>query len=268
MSDIAFLGGGNMASAIAHGITNSLRDLSLSVYDKNTEKLNYWTSKGVLGFLMPNEELSESRLWILAVKPQNMKELCESITPFIQPDTLILSVAAGITTSSISKWLCDHTSIIRCMPNTPSTIGIGATAVYARESVSKRDLDFVLSLLSTIGTTEVLNDEGLLDAVTGLSGSGPAYVYYFLESLIEGGIGLGLTKETAKSLAIQTVIGATQLAQTSEDSIARLRENVTSKGGTTKAALDILKKNNFKNIVIEAMKAAKDRAAELSKEFK
>lgn len=271
MSDIAFLGGGNMASAIMNGINRGIKSgdlpqLIVDVFDKNKDKLEIWASLGASGFLNVQENLSNTKLWILAVKPQNMRELCESIAKYIREDTLILSVAAGLSTEVISSWLSGHKKIVRCMPNTPTSIGMGATGIFAPKSVTEQEYSMIKSILRTTGLTIELQDEYLMDSVGALSGSGPAYIFYFIEALVEGGVELGLDRNTSEELAIKTVIGAGLLASNSDTPVSKLRENVTSKGGTTRAALDVFEKNNFKEIVKDAMKAARNRSEQLSKE--
>ena len=176
-----------------------------------------------------------------------------------------------ITIDSLSKWLGSSSQsfghIVRCMPNTPALVAAGVTGMAATSSLSEQERALASNLLTAVGEVVWVETDQLIDAVTALSGSGPAYVFLFLESLIQGAVELGLTADQAKKLALATLAGSTQLAQASDDTPDVLREKVTSKGGTTAAALDVFKNSNFTEIVKQAMRAADERAAELSKEF-
>jgi pyrroline-5-carboxylate reductase len=189
----------------------------------------------------------------------------------LQDDTLVISIAAGIPSTAIAQWLGTPqrpwTRLVRCMPNTPALIGAGASALMAMEGVSEDDKLIAQQLLRAVGQAVWVDSDHEIDIVTSLSGSGPAYVFLFLEALIQGGVGQGLSEDQARTLALATVTGATQLAALSHESLAVLRERVTSKGGTTAAALNVLQSRQFSDAVQAAMQAAADRAAELSIEF-
>ena len=195
-----------------------------------------------------------------------MKEAIDQTKSYLKPDTLVISVAAGLTTTTLCEWL-NHTNLIRTMPNTPSMIGQGVTGLYACSGVSQESIGLATQLLEAVGQVVRVNDENLLNAVTALSGSGPAYVFLFIESLIAGAMKLGLTEEAAKASAIQTILGSALLAKQSPDSPEVLRKNVTSKGGTTAAALAQFEQKGFAQMVEEAMLAASRRAEELSQEL-
>src|SRR5690606_8305227 len=204
-------------------------------------------------------------------KPQYLKAAVESCRPYLQDDTLVISIAAGISAETISQWLGGAgrpwTRLVRCMPNTPALIGSGASGLMALDGASEDDRAVAQQLMRAVGEVVWVQSDAQIDAVTALSGSGPAYVFLFLESLIKGGIDLGLSDDQARTLALATLNGATQLAALSHESLAVLRERVTSRGGTTAAALDVLNGKEFPAIVQQAMQAARERAAELSSEF-
>jgi pyrroline-5-carboxylate reductase len=219
----------------------------------------------------PDAHLRNHQVWIFAVKPQQMKDVVLQCKPWMSPDTLVISIAAGISISSLANWLGSPTvpfnNIVRCMPNTPALVGAGVTGLAAPSVLSAENKIRATNLLSAVGQTVWVKDDAAIDAVTALSGSGPAYVFLFLEALIKGGEDLGLTTDQAKVLALATFAGATKLATDSPETPSTLRERVTSKGGTTAAALSVFKESHFVEIVTRAMSAADRRAAELSKEF-
>lgn len=269
---IAFIGGGNMATALAAGLIGKRCGAhDVHVIDVNEPVLARWSEQGTTVASSPDATLAERRMWIFAVKPQYLEQAVAQCRPFLQDDTLVVSVAAGVSSETLSHWLGSpgkpFTRIVRCMPNTPALIGSGASGLLALQGVSDDDKMVVQQLLRAVGEVVWVESDAQIDAVTALSGSGPAYVFLFLEALIQGGIEQGLTDDQARSLALATLTGATQLAALSHESLATLRERVTSKGGTTAAALAVLQDRAFPAIVQQAMRAAHDRAAELSKEF-
>lgn len=269
---LAFIGGGNMASALSAGLVGKRCSASdVLVIEPNAELRDKWAEQGVLTQVQAHEQLRNHRVWVFAVKPQVMKQVVQECKAYLQPDTLIISVAAGIAATDIARWLGDdnqpYARVIRCMPNTPAFIGCGATGLLALDAVPERDKNVANQLLSTVGETVWVDSDEQLDGVTALSGSGPAYVFLFLEALIAGGIEQGLTPEQSRKLALATLNGATQLAALSPETPETLRKRVTSQGGTTAAALDVLFAARFEETVKRAMAAAKRRAAELSVEF-
>jgi pyrroline-5-carboxylate reductase len=208
---------------------------------------------------------------ILATKPTHIHDVCQALSnrpDMMGPDTLVLSIAAGRTVTSIASALPPRTPIIRAMPNLPASIGCGVTALFAPATTPAPIRDIAQTLCATVGDVVWINDEGLMDAVTALSGSGPAYVFLLIEEMARAGVALGLPVDTAMRLSRQTVIGAANLAATSPDITAEtLRQNVTSPGGTTAAALDILmngKDHTMADLFAHALTAARDRSRELS----
>lgn len=269
---LAFIGGGNMASALSAGLIGKRCAADeVLVIDPNESVRQKWHQQGARAAAQIDEQLAQQRIWFFAVKPQQMKAVVRQCQPFIQPNTLIISVAAGIAADDIARWLGQerqpHQRVIRCMPNTPALIGCGATGLMALDAVDANDKRIAEMVFKTVGEFVWVKDDQAIDAVTALSGSGPAYVFLFLEALIRGGIEQGLSAEQARKLALATVSGATELAALSPLPLEQLRANVTSEGGTTAAALHVFNQQHFTTIIQHAMQAAKDRAAELANEF-
>ena len=269
---IAIVGGGNMANALVSGwLKQGCPASQIHIIELSEELRAQWQARGVSVSAQPDALLSQHTVWVFAVKPQQMREVVLSTKQYLQSDTLVISIAAGISIASLSKWLGSDSEgyghIVRCMPNTPALVAAGVTGMAALPVLSAQEREVATSLLSAVGQAVWVDNDQSIDAVTALSGSGPAYVFLFLESLIEGAIELGLTTEQARTLALATLTGSTKLAAESVEPASVLRERVTSKGGTTAAALDVFKNRNFTEIVKKAMCAADQRAAELSKEF-
>ncbi len=269
---IAFIGGGNMATALGAGLIGKRCGAhDVHVVDTNAPVLERWAQQGTSVASSPDAALAGRRVWIFAIKPQYMKEAVQSCRPFLQDDTLVISVAAGISSATLSQWLGvpgqPWTRLIRCMPNTPALIGAGASGLLAAPGVSEDDKLLAQQLLRAVGEVVWVASDNEIDAVTALSGSGPAYVFLFIDALIQGGVKLGLSEDQARTLALATLTGATQLAALSHESLAVLRERVTSKGGTTAAALAVFEDKQFVDVVQAAMQAAAERAAGLSGEF-
>ena len=260
-----------MASALASGLIGKRCAASdVHVIDIDENALSNWREKGVSTANSPDAVLSSRRVWIFAVKPQVMKETVAQCRPFLRPDTLVISIAAGIDSGTLARWLggdTPWTRLIRSMPNTPSLIGAGATGLLALPGVSEAERAVAQLLFKSVGEFIWVDDDTQLDAVTALSGSGPAYVFLFLEAMIQGALDLGLNAEQSRKLALATLHGATELAALSPESPATLRERVTSKGGTTAAALAVFQQQGFAPLVQQAMRAAYERAGELATEF-
>ncbi len=263
---IAFIGGGNMASAILGGLLRQgTRPDQLWVVDPSPEVATRLQAQGVRVIAQADTPLKQADLVVWAVKPQVFAQAASLALPFLS-SALHLSVAAGITSDSIAGWLGTQ-RIVRAMPNTPALVGLGQTGLFARGSVTPVDRQSVLNVLASTGQCTWVEQESLLDAVTALSGSGPAYFFYFIESMVRAGVAMGLSEAQAKQLAVGTMAGAAELARTSTDSPAVLREKVTSKGGTTYAALTHMMETKVGAHFEEALDKARARAAELGKEF-
>ncbi len=264
---LAFIGGGNMASAIIGGLLRQgLAATQIDVvepYAPQREKLT--TDFGVGVFEAAGEALAKAQVVVWAVKPQTFREAALAAAEYTR-GALHLSVAAGIRSDSMVRWLGTD-RIVRAMPNTPALLGLGMTGLYARPAADADDRQRVEAVVGTTSQFVWLPTESDLDAVTALSGSGPAYVFYFLEAMRRAGTEMGLSPETATQLAIGTFVGASQLAQASQDPPEVLRERVTSKGGTTYAALTSMAGNGVADAFVRAMLAAQQRARELGDEF-
>lgn len=266
---ITFIGGGNMASALIKGLISGGfspdQILVIEPSDQARTRISQDFSIHCIEDPHSDNVWQKSTLFVWAIKPQQMKEVCESLAPLCS-SALHLSVAAGISSSSLCEWLTTE-RVVRAMPNTPALIGLGQTGLFARPSVSQVEREQVERLIKGTGQCIWLADETLLDAVTAVSGSGPAYVFYFLEALSQAGIELGLSPDDSKQLAIGTFIGASQLALNSQETLSTLRERVTSKGGTTEAALAHMQECNIAEGFKESVKRAQEKALELGSNY-
>jgi pyrroline-5-carboxylate reductase len=265
---ITFIGGGNMASAIIGGLVRQGHPATaiqvVEPWDEQRTRLaQQFAGMAVMETASP--ALQASGLVVWAVKPQTFKDAAAQAQPFLV-DTLHLSVAAGITSDSIAAWL-GTPRIVRAMPNTPALVGLGMTGLFARPDVSAAERTLVETVVKTTGDLVWVDAEKQLDAVTALSGSGPAYVFYFLEAMRDAGTQMGLPPEVAQQLAVSTFMGAATLAQRSSEPLQTLREHVTSKGGTTYAAITSMEAAGVKAKFEDAMLAAQKRAEELGREF-
>jgi pyrroline-5-carboxylate reductase len=268
---IVFVGGGNMASAMIGGLLRSgflpgqIR--VIEPYAPQRERLI--AEFGVCVHEAFVADLARVDLVVWAVKPQTFKEAA-SACPEHMRHALHLSVAAGIRADSIAAWLGlapAQARIVRAMPNTPALVGLGMSGLYAMPAVARADRDLVEQVMAPTGQHLWFEQEVQLDAVTAMSGSGPAYVFFFIEAMQEAGVQMGLSAEQACQLAIQTFVGASELARASTDSPQELRAKVTSKGGTTQAAITAMQEAGLQQAFIAALKAAQHRARELGDEF-
>jgi pyrroline-5-carboxylate reductase len=268
---IAFIGGGNMAAALIAGLANKLTaGANIHVADPNADALaRLHQLYGVTTAAATGAAVGAADVIVLAVKPQSMREVAAQLLPFIDAARapLIVSIAAGIRGADLSRWLGGHGAIVRCMPNTPALIGQGITGMVAMPGVSAAQTRAADDILRAVGPTVWLDDESQIDAVTAVSGSGPAYVFYFIEAMQQAAEEMGLSAEQGKQLALATFTGAAQLALQSREPVALLRERVTSKGGTTYAALTSMESSGVKAAIIAAMKAAAARGKELGDEL-
>jgi len=266
---IGFIGGGNMAGALIGGlVAGGMAGARLHVVDPNAEARHRLEQQfGVGTAAEPGAALAACEVILLAVKPQQMQAVAAQLRPQLRAHQLVLSIAAGIRAADLSRWLGGHAAIVRAMPNTPALIGQGVTGLCALAGVSAAQRDSADAILRAVGATVWLDDENQIDAVTALSGSGPAYVFYFLEALQQAALELGLSEQQGTALALATFGGATQLAAQSSEPLALLRERVTSKGGTTHAALTSMEAAGVRPAIVAAVKAAAARSRELGAEF-
>ena len=264
---IAFIGGGNMASAIIGGLIRQGHPAHQIEVVEPWEEARVALQKnfGIQAQATASPALARAGIVVWAVKPQTFKDAAAQAREHTQ-HALHLSVAAGIRSDSIAQWLGSD-CIVRTMPNTPALVGKGMSALYARAGVSAAQRQSVEAIMATTGEFLWVNDEQQLDAVTALSGSGPAYVFYFLEAMARAGTAMGLTPAQAHQLAVGTFVGASELARRSDEPLEVLRQRVTSKGGTTYAALQSMEQDGVGEAFVRAMQAAQQRAHELGNEF-
>lgn len=264
---ITFIGGGNMATSLISGlISNDYPESSINVTEPDKDKgVALSRQFGIESFTENNQAIEQSEIIVLAVKPQVMQEVCKDIAKQVQVNKpLVISIAAGLLSKDIERWLGGNISMVRCMPNTPSLLNCGATGLFANENVSDEQKQQADAILATAGINVWVEKESLLDAVTAVSGSGPAYYFLFMEAMQDAAKKLGLNDEQAELLTQQTALGAARMAVESDDNAATLRAKVTSKGGTTEQAINTFEQNHLQDIVMQAMQAANDKAIELA----
>jgi pyrroline-5-carboxylate reductase len=267
---VAFVGGGNMArSLIGALLRNGTSAASISVAEPDRDiRSRLTTDFGVAAYAQGIDAVEQADIVMLSVKPQVMREVCNTLGPVLAARRpLIISVAAGLRIAQIDAWLGSGFPIVRCMPNTPALIGAGASGLCANAAVDAAGRDRAEAILAGSGLTVWIDHEDLMDTVTGISGSGPAYFFLFIEALEEAGVAQGLPRETARRLAIQTGLGAARMATEDTESPARLRERVTSPNGTTAAALEAFNAGGLRELVATAVDAATRRGRALSQEL-
>ncbi len=264
---IGFIGAGNMARSLIGGLISSgVKSDRLFVTDPNEDIRKSFTKDFSIKTFADNQELVEQcDVIVFAIKPQVLKMVATEINA--KNSALYLTIAAGIPSESLNNWLGSNKAVVRSMPNTPSLVLSGASGLYANSQVSEEQKEIAESILRAVGITVWVDDEAQLDAVTALSGSGPAYFFMVMEAMEKAGIELGLSAETSRLLAIQTGFGATKLALEMDDAPEELRKKVTSPGGTTEQAIKTFEEKGLVEIFSLAMKAARDRAEELAKEL-
>jgi pyrroline-5-carboxylate reductase len=264
---ITFIGGGNMAKAMIGGlIKRGYSPSRMHVVEMHKECCAALHNEfGVRATTELAAAVSHAETVILAVKPQNLQEVALQLAPLIE-GRLVISIAAGMRTRDMARWLGTH-NLVRCMPNTPALIRSGVTALYAMPAVSPEQCHRAEAVLAAVGSTLWIEDEELMDAVTAISGSGPAYVYYFIEAMQQGAYELGLDEAQARQLVLDTFLGASKLAEGSQEDVAVLRSRVTSRNGTTESALRCLDKNQVKMDIVAAIHAAAARSREMGDEL-
>ncbi len=267
---IGFIGGGNMATSLIGGlIADGTTPSQISVHEPDGQCAESLRQQFSVQLAADNTALVEqSDVVVLAVKPQVLRDVCQQIAETVQARRpLIVSVAAGIRISDINRWLGDGNAIVRTMPNTPALVQCGATGLYANTLVDEGQREVAERIMRAVGLTQWLENEALMDAVTALSGSGPAYIFLVIEALEEAGRKLGLSEEGSRVLALQTAFGAAKMALESSESSAELRRRVTSPGGTTERAIGILEEGDIRGLFEKALSGARDRAQELAEEL-
>jgi pyrroline-5-carboxylate reductase len=265
---IAIIGGGNMGVTYARAFvrSNIVPTAHLLIIEKHDEKRVVLKQEGIA--LLADDitaQIAEYDIIIVAVKPQDFITMSTQLKDFLKPNQLVLSIMAGITIATIANHLGGHQKIARAMPNTPAQLGFGISAFAIAPGAGQESISIIDTLLETTGKSIFMNDESLIDAVTAMSGSGPAYFYYFIKHMIEAGKQLGLEEHVSSLLAKQTMLGAFQMMVNSKDSLDHMISMVASKGGTTEAALNTFEQLGVGHGIQDAIKAAEKRAKELSK---
>lgn len=264
---ITFIGGGNMATSLIAGlISNDYATSDIHVAEPDQNKCDaLQTQYGIQAFTDNTLAIADANIIVLAIKPQIMQLVCKGIADSVQKTKpLVISIAAGLLSKDISRWLGGDVSMVRCMPNTPSLLNEGATGLFANDNVSAKQKSQADKILATAGINVWVDQETQLDAVTAVSGSGPAYYFLFMEAMQNAAEKLGLNKEQAKQLTLQTALGAARMAIESDDDASILRAKVTSKGGTTEQAIKTFEDKQLQDIVMQAMQAANDKAIDLA----
>lgn len=267
---ISFIGGGNMAQALISGLVGcGIEPNLITVADPSSDIREQLAAKG-LNTVDPMADAKSAvvgaDIVVLAVKPQMMKVVVGAFADALD-NQLVISVAAGLSTDLLSSMLGGYSNIVRAMPNTPSMIQMGATGLYGTDNISAEQKALATAVMEASGLVMWVDDEEHMHAVTAVSGSAPAYMFYFIESMVDKGIALGLDTEQASALALQTMIGAAKMAMNSEDTPAELRRKVTSPNGTTQAAVESMQANEIGRQIGEAMQACYDRSQALSEEM-
>ena len=267
--NIGFIGAGNMANSLIRGmLAKGYPAGQLYASDLDSAKLDGLQSECGIQIGSNAELVANCDVLVLAVKPQVMQKVCRELTKsFGEQAPLLVSIAAGITCQHLSTWLGLNTPIIRCMPNTPSLVGQGATGLFALPNVGEAQRNLCQTLMSSVGQSVWVEKESDIDGVTAVSGSGPAYFFLFMEAMQESAIELGLSEEVARVLTYQTALGAAELALASKESTKQLRKNVTSPGGTTEKAIQSFEAGGLRELVATAMRSAQQRSVSLAAEL-
>jgi len=262
---IAFIGAGNMARALAGGLLRAgARAADLIATDPVALQRKQIEALGIAATDDNAKAIEGATVVVLAVKPQVMRGVVEALAPSVTQDQLVISIAAGIPTHAIERWLAHARPLVRCMPNTPALYGVGITALYANGAVTKRQAALAESVLAAAGEVVWVANEDQLDAVTAVSGSGPAYYFYLMEAMQRAARALGLDDDLARKLTLATALGAAVMAKESGERVEQLRKNVTSPGGTTERAISVLDARDASAAFEDAIAAAAARSRELA----
>ena len=266
---IGFIGAGNMGYALIKGLISSgYPSENIKACDLDEDLLQKRSKEFGVNVYIDNAELLKAcDVVVLAVKPQVLTKVCTGLRHSITPNHLVISIVAGIRANDINKWLGGDFALVRSMPNTPALIQQGITGMFANKLVSDEQKNIVETILATVGQCFWVKEEELIDAITAISGSGPAYFFFLMQSMTQAAIALGLDKETASALSVQTGYGASMMAVESGEDPQTLRQNVTSPNGTTQAAIESFQDQNFEGIIATATRAAYDRARKISIEL-
>ncbi|MCB1667028.1 MAG: pyrroline-5-carboxylate reductase [Porticoccaceae bacterium] len=268
-TNLAFIGGGNMATSLTGGlIQTGFAPSAITISDPLAENRQRLASKyGVNTTTDNHQAITDASVVILAVKPQILKQVALELAPALIHHPLVISIAAGIPVSALQEWLGDKIPIVRCMPNTPALLRQGATGLFANDLVDEKQKQVAEDILRAVGLAQWVDKEAAIDAVTAVSGSGPAYYFLVMEIMEKVGVELGLEAETARQLTLQTALGAARMALDSDVDTAELRRRVTSPAGTTERAIQSLQNSKLEDIFRQAMKDCVARAEEMAKEM-
>jgi pyrroline-5-carboxylate reductase len=277
MPTIGFIGGGNMASSLIGGLINAgVSASAITVSEPETNRNQALKTQFQINTVTDNNQLMDCEIIVFAVKPQLLKTVCQQLETTEENSPLFISIAAGIRSTDINRWLKSNqttndlsqdNAIVRCMPNTPALVQTGASGLFASLEVNEEQKTQASQIMEAVGIVVWVDKEEQLDAVTAISGSGPAYYFLMMEAMQQAGEKLGLTAETANKLVLQTALGASRMAMESTESTTILRQQVTSKGGTTEQAILSFQSADFNQIVWNALKAANDRSISLANEL-
>ncbi|WP_111642093.1 pyrroline-5-carboxylate reductase [Marinimicrobium alkaliphilum] len=265
---LAFIGAGNMARSIIGGlVAEGYPADAISASDLHQDTLDAMVRDFGIGVGASDTLAANADVIVLAVKPQGLKAVAQSLQPSLTHRPLIISIAAGITAESLAQWLGQEQAIVRCMPNTPSLVKAGASGLFANTHTSNTQKAVAEQVMSAVGLVEWFDDERQLDAVTAVSGSGPAYYFLVMEAMIDAAESLGLPRDSATRLTLQTALGAAELARASDVDVAELRRRVMSPGGTTERAIQSFEQDQLRATFARAMTLCAERSAELAKEL-
>jgi len=265
--NISFIGAGNMASSLIGGLLEDGKTpADIHIADSNPEQLSALQQRFAVTVCKSNNAATEAAdILVLAVKPQGLKQVAEEIRDSVQSkQPLVISIAAGVQEKDINRWLGNNVAIVRAMPNTPSLIQTGASGLYANDKVTEDQRNIAETIMRAVGVAVWVDNEQQMDAVTAISGSGPAYYFLFMEAMQAAGEELGLDAKTARLLTLQTAFGATKMALESSEDCATLRQRVTSPGGTTEQALNTFEQGDLRQLIKQAATAAANRSQELA----
>jgi pyrroline-5-carboxylate reductase len=263
---VGIIGAGNMGEILIRGLIQSKKAHKTDILasDANQDRLDYLSKTYGIRITVSNMELmKKASIIIIAVKPQNIDELLDELSTSSHEEHLFISIAAGVTAEKIAFKMHHQSGIIRAMPNAPASVLAGITALYPGRNVSPADLQRAISIFECVGSTVVIKNEALMDVVTGLSGSGPAFVFLVIESLSDAGVQLGISRKESSLLAAQTVYGAAKMLLETGKHPSELKDLVATPGGTTFAGLKMLEKGNFRSTIMDAVEAATVRSREL-----
>ncbi|MHC5226240.1 pyrroline-5-carboxylate reductase [Ignatzschineria sp. LJL83] len=265
-TSVGFIGGGNMARAILTSLSQQTSEFNLFVCDRNEDKRRHFQEDlGITAMADYKDFIESLDIIVLAIKPQGFPALLAELKPLLKPHQLLISIAAGVSVAGILRGVAkDEHPIIRVMPNTPATIGLGASAIFANEFVSDSQKEITDTIFKSCGITAWLEEEKLISAVVAVSGSSPAYIYYLMDIMTKVGVQMGLDEASSKALTQQAVLGSAKYSQLSTDSLETLKKNVMSPKGTTEQAIFSLENNHLDRIIQDAMQAAFNRDQELS----